>query len=117
VNVIEEYDRGAPERQRRRLTNRWTANGANLLTDGGPEEKALHVATCVGEAVAQHITELHNRTFGDGQEPAGQRLIDRKAAELLASQPVLVQLDSDPARMADVLRKLGYEVTEPKEGT
>jgi hypothetical protein len=66
-NILDEYDRGEPERDQRRLTVRWKAVNRNVMTDDGPEEKALHIATFASPVVAAHITELHNRTFGDGQ--------------------------------------------------
>lgn len=69
MNVIDEYDRGEPQRDARRLTVRWKAEDRNVMTDDGPDEKALHVATFASPGVASHITELHNRTLGDGQEP------------------------------------------------
>lgn len=69
MNVIDEYDRGEPQRDARRLTVRWKAEDRNVMTDDGPDEKALHVATFASPGVASHVTELHNRTLGDGQEP------------------------------------------------
>lgn len=74
MNVIDEYDRGEPARDARRMTTRWKADGRNVMTDDGPDEKALHIATFASPDVAEHIVGLHNRTLGDGQEPADPTL-------------------------------------------
>lgn len=69
MGTFDEYDRGEPFRDRRRFSVRWKAEGRNVMTDDGPDEKALHIATFTSPAVAEHVTELHNRTLGDGQDP------------------------------------------------
>jgi hypothetical protein len=81
MNPIDEYEKSGPARDQRRMTVHWKADGRNVLTDDGPEEKALHIATFASPAVAAHIVELHNRTMGDGQEPATAEEATRRLAE------------------------------------
>jgi hypothetical protein len=50
---------------RARFAQRWQVDGATVETVDG----VMHVATVGTRAVAEHIAELHNRTFGDGQDP------------------------------------------------
>lgn len=69
MNVLDEYDLGEPSRNHRRLTVPWKADGRNVMTDDGPDEKALHIATFASPEVAKHVVELHARTLGQGQDP------------------------------------------------
>lgn len=56
---------GRVERQRKRLTSRWRGNLNQVETEDG----TLHIATVSSQSIAEHIATLHNRTFGDGQDP------------------------------------------------
>lgn len=38
------------------------------------DDASLHVCYVFGETMAEHLVELHNRTLGDGQEPADPTL-------------------------------------------
>lgn len=65
----EEREKTAPEHRaggtRERFAARWRAQGHNIETGDGVRV----VATCYSQAIAEHVAELHNRTFGDGQDP------------------------------------------------
>lgn len=63
---------GRLERNRRRMTSRWTAD-QNVISAGRANE--LIIATCSGGQVAEHIAILHNRTLGDGQDPPDPRSV------------------------------------------
>lgn len=55
--------------EQHRLTTRWATSGYNVVTDeDGDGDGKFHVATTTSSHVAAHLVELHNRTFGDGQD-------------------------------------------------
>lgn len=124
-------------------------NTFEVMTD---DQYDQHVCYVTGQDMAQHLVDLHNRAFGDGQELADptlraehdrlvrdlrdarewgprravvhidvrervmemvENLVHERVALYASREPVRIVVDGNPVMMANVLTKLGWDVTAP----
>lgn len=142
------------------LTRRWRHEACEGQQGVAPntyevmtaDDASLHVCYVFGETMAEHLVDLHNRTLGDGQEPADptlraehdrlvrdlrdarqwgprravvhidvrervmemvENLVQERVTAYAAREPARIVIDGNPVMMANVLKKLGWDVAAP----